>query len=136
MEPMTYDHGQLATQVATLIADTTNIKNMLGDMKNSLRELTLSQATVHDFVSAAVPRFTASEEDRRELWLKVNQIKNQEIREVHLKIDLAHEAARVAKAAGDLAAARSAMAFLWFKLACAGYGALLLSMFYAVLHKA
>ena len=136
MEPMAYDHGQLATQVATLIADTTNIKSMLGDMKSSLGELTASHATMRDFVSAAVPRFTASEEDRRELWIKVNQIKDQEIREVHLKIDFAHEAARVAKATGELAAARSAIAFLWFKLACAGYGALLLAMFYAVLHKA
>jgi hypothetical protein len=66
--------------------------------------------------------------DRRDLWNKINDIRDHEMKDLRDKVDDAH--AEVSRATE-----RANSGFTWLRIACAAYGALLLALFVAALHR-
>jgi hypothetical protein len=62
------------------------------------------------------------------VWDKINNIRDRELKEIRDKVDDAH-------AEASTATERANSGFTWLRIACAAYGALLLALFVAALHR-
>lgn len=92
------------------------------------RKLAEGHTGTREFRAEARRRLDDCAADRRDLWNKINDIRDHELKEIRDKVD-------DARAKGSTATERAESVFTWLRIACAACGALLLAPFAASLHK-
>lgn len=119
---------ELSRQMASLITQIAGLQNSVNEIKVSLEKLAEGHTNTREFQAEARRRLDDCAADRRDLWSKINDIRDRELKEIRDKVDDARaEASTAMDQAGSL--------FMWLKIACAACGALLLALFVAVLRS-
>jgi|GEM_PF-3171557 len=110
--------------MASLIAQISGLQGSVNDIKASIEKLADGHVTTREFQAEARRRLDDSEKDRRDLWKKYNDMREQ----TDASLEAMGQRVDAAKARGD-------DAMLWLKLASAGFGAVLIAMLGAFLRK-
>ena len=119
---------ELSRQMASLITKIAGLQDSVNEIKVSLEKLAEGHTNTREFQAEARRRLDDCAADRRDLWSKINDIRDRELKEIRDKVDDARaEASTAMDQAGSL--------FMWLKIACAACGALLLALFVAVLRS-
>ena len=119
---------EISRHMATLITRMDSLQDSVNDLKSSLEKLTDGHTTTREFQAEARRRLDDCAADRRDLWVKINDIRDRELKEIRDKVD-------DARAEASTAAERAQLGFTWLRIACVAYGALLLALFAASLRK-
>ncbi len=119
---------EISRHMATLITRMDSLQDSVNDLKSSLEKLTDGHTTTREFQAEARRRLDDCAADRRDLWSKINDIRDRELKEIRDKVD-------DARAEASTAAERAQSVFTWLRIACVAYGAVLLALFAASLHK-
>jgi TolA-binding protein len=117
---------ELSRQMASLIAQISGLQSSVNEIKASLEKLAEGYTNTREFQAEARRRLDDCAADRRDLWNKINDIRDRDLKEMRDKVD-------DARAEASTATDQARSLFLWFKIACAACGALLLALFAAVL---
>ena len=119
---------EISRHVATLITRIDSLQSSVNEIKVSMEKLAEGHTSTREFQAEARRRLDDCAADRRDLWNKINDIRDRELKEIRDKVDDARaEASTAMDQAGSL--------FMWLKIACAACGALLLALFVAVLRS-
>jgi len=119
---------EISRHVATLITRIDSLQSSVNEIKVSMEKLAEGHTSTREFQAEARRRLDDCAADRRDLWNKINDIRDRELKEIRDKVDDARaEASTAMDQAGSL--------FMWLKIACAACGALLLTLFVAVLRS-
>lgn len=119
---------ELSNHVATLITRIDSLQDSVNEIKVSMGKLAEGHTTTREFQAEARRRLDDCAADRRDLWSKINDIRDRELKEIRDKVD-------DARAEASTAAERAESVFTWLRIACASYGALLLALLAAALHR-
>jgi hypothetical protein len=113
---------------AILNAPDVATKSSVNEIKVSMERLAEGHTTTREFQAEARRRSDDCAADRRDLWNKINDIRDRELREIRDKVD-------DARAEASTAMERANSVYTWLRIACVAYGALLLALFVAALHR-
>jgi TolA-binding protein len=119
---------EISRQVAALITRIDSLQSSVNEIKVSMDKLAEGHTNTREFQAEARRRLDDCAADRRDLWSKINDIRDRELKEIRDKVD-------EARAEASTATERTQSLSLWLRIACAAYGALLLALFAATLHR-
>jgi chromosome segregation ATPase len=119
---------EISRHVATLITRIDSLQSSVNEIKVSMEKLADGHTTTREFQAEARRRLDDCAADRRDLWNKINDIRDRELKEIRDKVD-------DARAEASTAMERTLSLSMWLRVACAAYGALLLALFVAALHR-
>jgi hypothetical protein len=119
---------EISRHVATLITRIDSLQSSVNEIKVSMEKLAEGHTSTREFQAEARRRLDDCAADRRDLWNRINDIRDREFKEIRDKVD-------DARAEASTAMERSQSLSMWLRVACAACGALLLALFVAVLHK-
>jgi chromosome segregation ATPase len=119
---------EISRHVATLITRIDSLQSSVNEIKVSMEKLAEGHTTTREFQAEARRRLDDCAADRRDLWNKINDVRDRELKDLRDKVD-------DARAEAGTAAERAQSLSLWLRIACAAYGALLLALFAATLHR-
>jgi len=119
---------EISRHVATLITRIDSLQNSVNEIKVSMEKLADGHTTTREFQAEARRRLDDCAADRRDLWNKINDIRDRELKDLRDKVD-------DARAEASTATERAQSLSTWLRIACAAYGTLLLALFAAALHR-
>ena len=119
---------EISRHVATLITRIDSLQSSVNEIKVSMEKLAEGHTSTREFQAEGRRRLDDCAADRRDLWNKINDIRDRELKEIRDKVD-------DARAEASTAMERTQSLSIWLRVACASCGALLLALFVAVLHK-
>lgn len=119
---------ELSRQMASLITQIAGLQNSVNEIKVSVEKLAEGHTSTREFQAEARRRLDDCAADRRDLWSKINDIRDRELKDLRDKVD-------DARAEASTAIDRTQSLSMWLRVACAAYGALLLALFVAVLRS-
>jgi hypothetical protein len=119
---------ELSRQMASLITKIAGLQDSVNEIKVSMEKLAEGHTTTREFQAEARRRLDDCAADRRDLWNKINDIRDRELKDLRDKVD-------DARAEASTAIDRTQSLSIWLRVACAAYGALLLALFVAVLRS-
>jgi len=119
---------EISRHVATLITRIDSLQSSVNEIKVSMEKLAEGHTTTRKFQAEARRRLDDCAADRRDLWNKINDIRDRELKEIREKMD-------DARAETTTATERAQSLSTWLRIACAAYGTLLAALFAASLRK-
>jgi hypothetical protein len=119
---------EISRQVAALITRIDSLQSSVNEIKVSMDKLAEGHTNTREFQAEARRRLDDCAADRRDLWSKINDVRDRELKDLRDKVD-------DARAEASTATERAQSLSLWLRIACAAYGALLLVLFAATLHR-
>lgn len=121
--------------MASLIAQISGLQSSVNEIKASIEKLADGHVTTREFQAEARRRLDDSEKDRRDLWKKYNDMREQTDASLKAMREQTEASIEAMDQRVDDAKARGDGAVLWVKLASAGFGAVLIAVLAALLHK-
>jgi hypothetical protein len=114
--------SDVSKHMAELVVQVKGLGDGITEIKASLLRLAEGQTTSREFEARANALFEASAKDRNDLWAKVNDTRDRELKDLREKVE-------DAKAHAATANGRAANLYTWLRIVCVAYGLALLAMF-------